>query len=631
MNYKNPPGVVWHVARVLVLCGIVGSAVIAIMGCNPKSRSTSDAATSSSAASSSPLRASCLGSPKPSEATRGLVAKLDKSLQVHFFFPPDNEIALSVAGYVRQLSPDRDKVSWQFHDPVARPELAEQYGVSREGVVVLVYDKQKSKLDFNLEKSKLSVLSKLRGLDGSFRRKLRRVLRKRHVVYFTVGHNERNELAGDVAGPKVNLLQTLLKDQDYAIKSLGKNSGLATAVPDDAAMVFVLGPTRAFSPEEIGSLTRYWNLGGSLLLTLDPEDNPELNALAAIVGIQWQPHVLLNDKVLVRRRKDDSDKAILVAKDFSTHPSSSLCKKLSKRGAVVVMSRATGLEQRQPPSTEVSVDFVIDSMGGTYADLNGDLKFDGNGEKRGVYHLAAAVSKPLSKLGQSQPAGPSTHARSPEARAFVLGDVDVFSDAAFHSRALLNRVFAIEVVRWLAREEPFLSDESTTAVDTGVGMATDAGVCDPYAGPKGSDQPLWPGAARGISKLRFRTDAKEITLEERKDTQGRWFLGTVKPVFFDRKVKPGGEVDGGAAEGREKSVAPQVFVSAKNASRLAERLAALKKARTIGIVEPMREVAFGLKPPEAMLTVWFGDQRQSVQVGGRSPIGKWRYIRVPVS
>jgi len=557
------------------------------------------------------------------------VAKLDKPLEVHFFFPSDNEIALSVAGYVRQLSSDRNKVSLQFHDPVARPELAKQYDVSREGTVVLVHDKQKSKLDFNLEKSKASVLDKLKGLDGNFRRKLLNVWRKRHVVYLTVGHNERNELTRDVTGRKVSLFQALLRNRDYAVENLGKNSGLATAVPADAVLVAVLGPTRPFSSEELGSLTRYWNSGGSLLLALDPEQKPKLEALAALVGLKWQPQVLLHDKVLVRRRRDDSDKAILVARDFTDHPTGTLCKKLTKRGAVVVMSQAAGLEQMQPPSNEVKIDFVVDSMGGTYRDLDDDLTFDPSTEKRGVYHLAAAVLKPLKERGPRQSVDSDKHAQSRQARAFVLGDVDVFSDAAFGNQGLLNAMIAAEAVRWLAREQPLLSDESPAAVDTSVGMASDGGVCDPYAGPKGSDQPLWPRAAQGISKIRFRTDTKEIILEERTDAQGRWFLGTVKRVSIGRRAKIGGTGDGGERSGSEKPLTPEVFVSVKNATRLVDRLAKLKRARPIGVVAPAREAVFGLDPPEGELTVWFGDQQRSVQLGSRSPISKWRYVRVP--
>ena len=53
------------------------------------------------------------------------------------------------------------------------------------------------------------------------------------------------------------------------------------AVPDDAAVVFVAGPKKAFFPEEVAALKAFRDQGGALFLMLEPTDTPDA-ALAEI-------------------------------------------------------------------------------------------------------------------------------------------------------------------------------------------------------------------------------------------------------------------------------------------------------------------------------------------------------------
>ncbi|WP_437555114.1 Gldg family protein [Sorangium sp. So ce367] len=386
---------------------------------------------------------------RPGESTKRVAESLTAPLKITAFYPQQNEVGAEVEGYLREVKAASPQITVEVQDRLLVPALAKEAKVTQDGVIVLSRDGSRETLTVGSDIK--SAGAKLKSLDADFQKVLLKVIRPQRTAYLTVGHGELNESASAPEGRTTKNLRKLLESQNYVIKDLGLAQGLGSEIPKDASVVIVLGPQKAFLPEEVAALKRHADEGGHLLLALDPDAKVDLDPLAGAVGLTWKPEVLANDRVYVRRRYNDSDQAMLVTTRYSSHASVSTLSRHSQQ-APTIFPGASSLDKREDGG--LKIDFVVRSLGETFADANGNFKFDEGGEKRSVYNLAAAVSKELAPGGDDK--------EKKELRAFVVADADVFSDAAFRNEP--NIVLALDALRWLGGEESY-AGEITTSED----------------------------------------------------------------------------------------------------------------------------------------------------------------------
>lgn len=390
---------------------------------------------------------------RPSESTRKVAESLTEPVKVTAFFPQLNDVGAEVEGYLRDAARSSPNFQVEVHDRLLVPAVAKEAKVTQDGVIILSRGSSRETVTVGADMK--TAAAKLKSLDVDFQKSLLKVIREQRTAYLTVGHGELNESPGGTGaeGRSAKNLRKLLESQNYVVKDLGLTQGLGSEIPQDAFLVVVLGPSKAFLPEEVAALGRYADRGGKLLLALDPEAKVDLEPLAAVTDLTWSPPVLATEKNLVRRRFNESDRAILVTSRFSSHASVSTLSKAGQR-APVILPGAAALDKEQ--GSDAKVDFVVRSMPDTFADLNGNFAFDKDAEKQSAYNLAAAVSKPASAAS----AGDAKGKEAPEMRAFVVGDADALSDAAFGHEP--NIVFALDALRWLGGEESFSGAVATS-------------------------------------------------------------------------------------------------------------------------------------------------------------------------
>ncbi|MBW2528498.1 MAG: Gldg family protein [Deltaproteobacteria bacterium] len=395
---------------------------------------------------------------RPSESTRRMIDSLEDPLRVLLFFPQLNEVGKKVEGYLRDLAKGSDMLEIEVHDRLLVPDIAEEHKVRKDGVVVLVRDKSSQTLDVGTDLKKAT--RTLKKLDGEFQKVLLKAMRGQRTAYLTVGHGELNESTDRKTGRTGKAISRHLESQHYKVKNLGLADGLGSEIPDDATIVIALGPKEPFLPEEVAALARYADRGGHLLLALDPEDEADLDPLARIVGIKWQQAMVVHDKILLRRRRNDSDKSILVAKRFSSHASVSTLSKLAARGAAVLLPGSAPLDKREDADSALRIDWAVKSVAGSYVDLNGDFAFDRDDEKRGTYNLIGAVSRPPAGQKKADKEADDATTGPAEMRAIVVGDADLFSDVVLDF-SQTNVLLLLEAVRWLGGEESFTGEVSS--------------------------------------------------------------------------------------------------------------------------------------------------------------------------
>jgi hypothetical protein len=336
---------------------------------------------------------------------------------------------------------------------------------------------------------------KLKTLDKDVQEQLYKLLRSRRVAYLTVGHGEMNGATNEdkAKGRAADIFQEVLRSQNYQIRSLGLGQGLGREVPDDAELVVVLGPTEPFAREELDSLKRFGDRGGHMLIALDadsvsnelpvPAGQTEpaaaaaptapaptvaehgLDDIAKVVGLSYSPVLLANDNNHVRRRANNSDRALLISNRFSSHASVSTLSRNATRAAII-FARTGSLTA--VPNTDVKVDMAVRAMGGTFADQNQNYEFDKD-EKKDTYNLVAAVSKPIA--GAATPPAPEKKdgvtEQPKEMRAFVIADADSMSDLLM-SNFGPNRLLLMDAIRWLGGEDSFageVNDEEDVRIE----------------------------------------------------------------------------------------------------------------------------------------------------------------------
>jgi hypothetical protein len=233
----------------------------------------------------------------------------------------------------------------------------------------------------------------------------------------------------------------VLTDQNFEPKDLGLAQGLARDIPEDASVLLILGPTKPFDPTELAAINRYLDRNGRLLLALDPEAGITMPELLAPLMLKYNPVTLANDRMYLPLTYQDSDRANMGTSTFSSHVSVTTNTRNGARAAVLVLGAGSLSKQEKTAAGIINLDFTVRSEADTWADKNGNFKFDAPDEQRMTYELVAAVTKRNAS---------AIHPEE-EARVIVMADSDLLTDRALRNPG--NGPLLLDGLRWLGGEE----------------------------------------------------------------------------------------------------------------------------------------------------------------------------------
>ncbi|MCB9746121.1 MAG: Gldg family protein [Alphaproteobacteria bacterium] len=372
---------------------------------------------------------------EPGDSTRGIVENLSDPVVVRLFQPTSSDVTPQLTAYFEQLA--GPNLSYEVVDHAAEPTLSKDLKIRDNGyVAVTVKDgtddaQTKSwKVGDELDGAKRN----LKKLDQEFRKRLLDLAKGKRTVYFTVGHDELNWRGGDLPEDKLSALKKGLEGMNFKVKELGLAEGLGQAVPDDAAMVFVMGPKEPLLEAEVSALTAFADAGGSLFIGVEPEGDP-LEPLLAHLGLKRGEGTLASASQYVRRTGRISDRALIATDRYSSHESTS---NLSRYSSQLPMVTPTAGFLEEVDGGVGTVTTTVRSLDSVFVDLNGNLEKDAD-EAQGVQMLGAAVSAPVEG------------SEDKELRALVLADASAFSDLGLLGMKG-NNVYVGDGVGWLLDE-----------------------------------------------------------------------------------------------------------------------------------------------------------------------------------
>lgn len=273
-------------------------------------------------------------------------------------------------------------------------------------------------------------------------------------TYFIEGHGELT-LTPAPGSPGLAQAAAALGRDGFETASLNL---LRNDIPDDAGILVVAGPEQPLLPGEADKLKAYLDQGGSLLLMLNPQTDPGLEALLEDWGIE------LGDDVIVDQLSEQlfrSGPLVALGAGYGSHP---ITADLAQRGLVTIfpLTRSIGLGER-PDTTAVQLVSTGSQgvWGETTLDLNdpqsAELSFDPDRDLAAPLGIGAALSR---SVEPETPVTPESEDLDPqesgaEARLVVFGNANFVVNGNFNQQG--NGDLFLNSMNWLADQQERIS------------------------------------------------------------------------------------------------------------------------------------------------------------------------------
>jgi ABC-type uncharacterized transport system involved in gliding motility auxiliary subunit len=288
---------------------------------------------------------------------------------------------------------------------------------------------------------------------------IKAVTGRERKVYFTQGHGEKDLNSSERNG--YSGLTEALKQDNFTYDSLVLIT--QKAVPDDATVLVIAGPTTDFFPPEIEALNAYVAKGGKVLVMLDPPakagaNQPLLTQFLADWAITAGNDVVLDASGIGQFMGTDA--SVPVVAQYPAHAITQGMRELTAYPMARSMTPAEGGANNRTaePLLSTTPQSWAEADLASIASESGQVAFEAEkGDRQGPITLAAAVSAPATvtpPAGNASPDAPAD-APKPETRIVAVGDSDFVSN--FAARVPGNRDFFLNTLNWLSQQENLIA------------------------------------------------------------------------------------------------------------------------------------------------------------------------------
>ncbi len=319
------------------------------------------------------------------------------------------------------------KFTYEFVDPIVNPTLAQEYGVTRDGTVVLVMGERREQVPFLSDEEIANALARL-------------MRPEERVVYFITGHGEGDiETLGDAG---YSMLKEELTNRNFTVRTWSLPA--EGRLPDDADVVVLAGPQQALTPAEQKALEDYLSNGGSaiFLFNTSVEGAAEPSAdLAAYLAQNW--FIQVDDDVVV---DTSSPQQPLIAVGIPTqrHPVTQ-----NLAGLVVLFPVARSVRPLDGAPGTLTVQALVHTSDRAWGEM--DLTAFNTSTPQG----AQVAFDPDTDLAGPVPLVVVAHDTLTNARVVVIGDADFVRNGFY--QAYGNGLLLLDAVDWAAGQENLIS------------------------------------------------------------------------------------------------------------------------------------------------------------------------------
>ncbi len=401
-----------------------------------------------------------------SDKSLNIVGDLQEEIRIIVFMTPGSGLWPQVRELMDRYDAASDSIEVEFIDPDRQPlrtqQLAEEFGISVANTVVFtagdrskyVTSDQMAEFDYSgMQYGQQPTMKAFKGEEQFTAAILSLVAPAVPKVYFVTGHGEPSlEPAGRSERGLSSLSEALKRENmDAAETSL-----LSGHVPDDADVLAIVGPTRAFTEAEIAAIDVFLEGGGRLMVALDPLIEPDgtmrMTRLENLL-FRWDVEVSTDLVIDPSKKLPFYDLSAVYLDAYGAHP---VTEGMEGLAVLFMVSRSVAAVAEPLGTVTTLVETSAAGWGETDLSqlLRGEPVDSGEFDKPGPVAVVLAVertpegSDPIEGAAEAADAAEQAPTGT---RLIVLGDSDFLSDTEFANAG--NSVLAVNAFNWLAAQE----------------------------------------------------------------------------------------------------------------------------------------------------------------------------------
>ena len=328
-----------------------------------------------------------------SPQTQEIVTNLKKPLKLWVFDnspdPGDQDLLNNFRRYNANFS-------FEFVNPDQKPGLVKNFNVKSNGDVYLEFGDKKQLVQTLINFNQREPLSEIKLTNAIEKIQRDRVLN----VYFLQGHGE-HPLNTTKEG--MSEAVTNLENKGFKVNPL--NLVESSAIPDNTNAIVIAGPKRKLFEQEVATLQKYADQGGSLFVMIDPETDPGLDPLLKQWGVTLDPRIIMD--LSGAGSLIGLGPAAPVITNYGEHP---ITKEFGNGISIFPLSRPVATVKK-PNIVAVTLLEASDKMWAKKELTGEELVFDPKQDLTGPFDLGVALTRtedPNQKVAPSPSPSPAT-------------------------------------------------------------------------------------------------------------------------------------------------------------------------------------------------------------------------------
>ncbi len=216
-----------------------------------------------------------------SPLTTNLVQGLKEPVIAVAFFSPEAANRKAAEDRLLDYKKLGGKFDYKFIDPYAEPQLAKDYKIPQDGMIVLERGTRRENVFGTDESSLTNALLKV-SQDTQ------------PVIYFTTGHGEHGLTDTNQNG--YASMGQVLEVFNYKLSTINLKT-VTDTLPADLSALVIAGPTQAFTAAEVKQVQDYVTAGGRLFLMADPQVETGFGDLLKSLGLVMRNDFVFDPKL----------------------------------------------------------------------------------------------------------------------------------------------------------------------------------------------------------------------------------------------------------------------------------------------------------------------------------------------
>lgn len=361
-----------------------------------------------------------------------LLKTLEQPVEVSVYVQDDDTVHAAVTEILQRYQREKDDFTFRLINPDIDFDSAKQDGVERYGQIIIKYNENRETISSLSEQTISNALLRLSRPGG-------------RKVIFLKGHGERS--ISDDDNTSYSKLAAELESKGFTLEA---HNLLLSTFPPDTSVLVIAAPDRALLQGEVDHIKTYIDDGGNLLWMMDPGDMQNMGELADLLGIRFQPGIIVDNNINLRNTLRIQHPAMIPVLDYLPHPVTENIQYNTlfpiSRGVEQVGDRFNGAR-------------IVQSLPQSWSEtsaLSDEIIFEpDNGDTRGPVGIVMALEREL--VDDNNPDKASQ-------RIIVTGDSDFLANSYIGAGANLS--LGMNIINWLAGDDDLIAVEQKQAPDT---------------------------------------------------------------------------------------------------------------------------------------------------------------------